>query len=671
MKYLYFPFFFFIMLLTACSSEEATQQERVHAEFLDSLGGNVSPQQWWRTSVTLKINVTTDEPVRLWLLTTQNYRTLLCDYKELSNSGSVTMTAPQGQGTTLYLSYEYKNKVMTQNITLSGKAEEFVTLNTTKGSGTRADNPPASLCGSSIRGNAQYYQFSDEQMQDFYILMGQDEEKLDAKMIAGNNCNYELESRGPFYITWVTGNEGSQTSRILGYYVHSPYTYEGIQYVDLSETHRWDYIDGMAKVQYQLSIEDEVDGHVFKPNTWYDANFDMADVYGATSCNNPDRLGDNAYNAQAAYYRYGHYFSALRGLTFEVDVPKGMRVGFYLRSDGEKAYPEQWDILYERGMKPYTANRNNFKGTCFCAEFLNIEGNGRGRHRSFIKDCERVYWMGMEDLVEGGDHDCNDVIFGVESDLLITMPEIVDPDLEEDPNKPNPDNPDPDNPDPDNPNPDNPNPDDPNKPNPDDPDNPDDPSPYDPTAEDFDPFPWTIAYEDVNRDPDFDFNDAVIKVVPDYENERCCITVLAAGSPTRMYLHYDGPDGDQNLGEVHDLMGSKQTYINTKGALAGTPFVTIDCVPWPKGYTMADDAQRFYIEIQRGTCDDCTDVITLAQEPGRMPEALLVAGEWQWPMEGTHIFTSYDEFSGWAKDTSRTRFWEWYKSPNLNSYVSY
>jgi LruC domain-containing protein len=86
---------------------------------------------------------------------------------------------------------------------------------------------------------------------------------------------------------------------------------------------------------------------------------------------------------------------------------------------------------------------------------------------------------------------------------------------------------------------------------------------------------------------------------------------------------------------------------------------------------MANDAKRFYIEVQRGTCSDCTDVITLAQDPGHMPEALLVAGEWQWPMEGVHIFDAYDNFPQWARDETKIRFWEWYKTPEMNTYVSY
>jgi len=629
MKHLFLSFVFLISLCCSCSTEEATEYERTYSEFIDSLGGNVSAQQWWRTAVTLTVNVTTDEPIKVWLLVTQNNRTVVCDYKELATSGTVIMTAPQGQGSILSLKYQYKNSYFSQDITLSGKQEEFVVINTS--SSTRAPQrtyrtPPASLCGNSIQGDAKYYQFTNAQMSDYFLMMNFSKNNVDAK-VQGLNTNYELESNGPFYITWVNGYEAEQRSRILGYYYHSPYTYDDIVYVDLSETHKWDYIDGLSKVQYQFSRDVQADGRLFKANTWYDANFDMSDKYGATKCYNNDRVGDDAYNSQEVYYQYRDYISALRGISFKIDVPEDTRIGFYLRSD-EEPTPQQWTLLKNNGIRPYTSNQSDFKGTCFCVEYMNMVGNGRGYHRSFVQEYENVIWMGMEDLLDGGDHDCNDVIFGVVSDLKVMMPDIVDPSLKTMP----------------------------------------DPGPE---IEDATPLPWTIAYEDVNRNPDFDFNDAVIKVVPDYESERCCVTVMAAGSPTRMYLHYDGPDGDQNLGEIHDLLGSSQTYVNTKGALAGTPFVLVDCVPWPKGYTMANDAKRFYIEIQRGSCNDCTDVITLAQEPGRMPEGLVVAGEWQWPMEGTHVFSAYNEFPNWAQDVTRTRFWEWYKTPELDSFVTY
>ena len=663
MKYLSFPLLFLILLSYSCSTEEATEYERTNAEFLDSLGGDVSSMQWWRTAVTLRISVTTDTPVILMLMSLQGSRNVLYDYKEVPTSGMITMTAPQGQGNTLYLYYIYKNQKKAQSITLSGKSVENVTLNTTKTAARQAArrvaNPPASLCGNSINGDARYFQFSDTQLNQFFAWMSTNVEKKDAKEVDGQICNYELESNGPFYITWVTGNEAEQRSHILGYYYHSATTYDDIVYVDLSETHKWDYIDGLSKVQYQIAKNEHIDGKDFLANTWYDANFDMSDIFGATTCNNKDRVGDDAYNMHAVYNHYGTGISALRGISFKINVPEGTRVGFYLRSDQEPL-PEQYSLLVSKGIRPYVSDLTKYMGTNFCAEFMNIEGNGKGTHRSFIEDFGEVYWMGMEDLLNGGDHDCNDVLFGVAADLKIWMPTIVDPELKK------PDDPKPD--DPDNPKPDDPKPDDPDNPNPDDPVNPDTPD-----LDETDPFPWTIAYEDVNRNPDFDFNDAVIQLMPDYDNELCCVTVKAAGSDARMYLHYDGPDGDVNMGEIHKLLGSKnsQTYINTKRAIAETPFVEIDCVPWPKDYTMANDAKRFYIEIQRGTCTDCTDVITLAQEPGKMPEALLVAGEWHWPLEGKHIYDSYSDFSKWARDETRTRFWEWYKTPELNSIIAY
>lgn len=626
------------LMFFGCSTEEASELERTNAKFLNNLGGEISPMQWWKTSVRLKVNVTTDAPVKLMLHSSNANDTRLFDYKEIKSTGTVYMTAPQGQGISLYLRCLYKGRTITETITLSGKLEETISLDmasTRSIAPTRASNPPASLCGASIAGGARYYEFTDQQLDSYFAWRATNVEKLDAKSVEGQICNYELESNGPFYITWVTGNEAEQRSHILGYYVHSAYTYDDIRYVDLSETHKWDYIDGLSKVQYQISKEETIAeaGQTFYPGTWYDANFDMSDVFGATTCYNPDRVGDYAYNMFAVYTHYGRNISALRGISFKIDVKEGDRVGFYLRAEAEP-YPEQWALLREEGIRPYTSSQSLYKGCCFSAELMNTDGNGLGKHRSFIKDYGQVYWMGMEDLLAGGDHDCNDVIFGVVSDLNIYMPTIVDPALREK--------------------------------DPDDPVDPVDPL----TGED--PFPWTIAYEDVGRSPDFDFNDAVIKLLPDYDNELCCVTVMAAGSNSRMYLHYDGPDGDVNMGEIHDLMGkSSDTFVNTKGPLASTPFTEVDCVPWPKGYTMSNDAQRFYIEIQRGTCEDCTDIITLAQEPGRMPEALLVAGEWQWPMEGTHIFDAYEDFPQWSKDVTRTRFWEWYKTPDYSSSVVY
>ena len=609
-----------ILMLAACSTDDGyTEYQRLEASFNRDLGGNVSSLQWWKTTVTLKVNVTAEEKTTLWAMS-EEFGGKLYDMATVEGSGTARLTVPQGKGNKVCLVAINKNMYDSQTITLTGKAEEPVNVSLhTPATRATSNYTPTTLYGNSVLGNAEYYQFTPEQMSDWHSMMSvMSQESVNAKTGHGLNVDYELESNGPFYITWVAGNCTSTTPHVLGYYYHSPGTYEDIQYVDLAETEVYDYIDGLAKVQYQV---DEATAATFgvTANHWYDANFDMKDTWNS----NPTwglRTGDDAYCSMAAYKRYGKGITTLRGITFKVDVPQGMRVGFYDRWEVTPR-PDQYDRLMRYGVRPYTT-RDNFMGTSFSAERMNVV-NENGNFRSFIDEHEHVMWMGVENDITGGDLDCNDVICGVTVKMDIYKPGVVEPDL------------------------------------------------Y-PTAEYDNLMPWTIAYEDVARDADFDFNDAVIKIVPDPKNEQCCVTVMAAGCTSRMYLHYDGPDGDQNLGEIHELLGGKHTdLINTPMSIASTPFVEVDCVKWPKGYDVATDAGRFYIEIQRGTCEGCTDMITLADSPGKMPEALLVAGEWKWPKEGTHIFSAYNIFPSWAKDATKVNYWSWYDWPVSGNCVDY
>ena len=252
---------------TGCGSEEGyTAYERTEASFLAQLNGEISSLQWWRTAVTLQVKVTTDAPVKMWLMSSPNGG-MLYDYKVISENGTVTLTAPQGLGTTLYLVSECRRQLASQVVLLSGKTEETLSLNTLAQSRacmeegaeetvTRATADRSSLYGYSVIGSGTYYQFNREQLADFYDMMEKMvKESANAKIEMGLNCDYELESNGPFTITWAAGNCASRTEHVLGYYYHSPGTYEDIKYVDISETEVYDYIDGIAKVQYQVNEE--------------------------------------------------------------------------------------------------------------------------------------------------------------------------------------------------------------------------------------------------------------------------------------------------------------------------------------------------------------------------------------------------------------------------------
>ena len=110
--------------------------------------------------------------------------------------------------------------------------------------------------------------------------------------------------------------------------------------------------------------------------------------------------------------------------------------------------------------------------------------------------------------------------------------------------------------------------------------------------------------------------------------------------------------------------------MNTTSAYPPVPFVELGTVKWLKDYTMTEDAKRFYIAVQRGTCEDCSELLTLPYEPGLMPQAILVAGSWNWPKESTPISEAYRSFPPWAMDMTNTTFWDWYLSPQPNTYVN-
>lgn len=622
--------------LTACSTETMSEMDRTRTAFIEKVGGYISPMQWWRTAITLNVDLTTNAPTKLWLLSDDD-KGILFDYKEVASSGSVKLFAPQGQGNTVYIVTVSNHQKHVQPITLSGKTEEEVKLNlTTLSSATSADNeqttpskafvpkrvaPQAetSLYGSSIKGDATYIQLSSTQQEEAIGLLKRVYKEYTPAKSLGANCDYEVKSNGEFHITWFAGSCLSATPHVLGYYYHSPGTYDDIKYVDLSETEIYDYIDGKAKVQYQVNDEAAAQ-YGIEANHWYDANFDMYDTYASDAEPSlASRRGDDAFCTMSVFERYGRNLTVLRGISFKINVPEGMCVGFYDRIESTPM-PEQYDRFMRLGIKPYTS-RSKFKAMNFSCEQMNM--NIEGSYRSCVFKTNNAIWLGMENSATGGDLDCNDVMFMVSADLDIHQPTITEPTLT-------------------------------------------------PFAEYSDIMPWTIAYEDIARDADFDFNDAVIRVRPNPEKEECCVTVTAAGSTQKMFLHYDGPDGDINLGEIHNLLGGKPSApINTTTSLTQTPFVDAGCVKWPKSYTMEQDAKRFYIEVQRGTCSDCTDVITLPDEPGQMPSALLVAGEWKWPREGISVTSAYPTFTDWCKDITKLAYWNWYAYPRANSVVKY
>ena len=600
-------------LLVACGDEtEISEYQRVSAGFEEQLGGPIDSFQFWKTAVKLRVKVTTNLPTDIVAYSSsQDY--LLYDRKEVSKNSTVTMTVPQGYGNQVLLVGNNGKRRILQSVTLTGAQVQDVELempyadtqDVLPAAEGRAEIP-SSLNGKDITPNKGYADLNPQVMLPAISVI---DEGVNAAT-KDVEVNYELISNGPFDVTMFYGFTGCYQPRVLGYYYHSPGTYSDMKFVDLVDTHMYDYIDGKAKVQYQL------DGNTEK---WYDANFDYRDGFVPPWTIVTDRLVDDAYNLESVIQRYGKdRITALRGLAYTIDVPKDYRIGFYLKSEGRSNEQQRASII-SKGI-PADVLPSPFYENNFSAKALNKDG----LHRSFLLKTDLYTIMGMEDAPTGTDYDCNDVIFGLEASVESELPTITVPDIDVI------------------------------------------------RREDLELLPWTIAYEDVARKADFDFNDVVIRVVPDYTEEKACVTLLAAGCDqnTKMYLHYKGPDGDLNMGEVHALLGGGD-YINTKSSVLSEAPVELDCVDWPMDYTMFNDANRFYVEVVRGTCDDCSDLITLNDEPGLLPQAVCVAGEWEWPKEGVHITSAYSYFTRWAKDVTQQKYWDWYATPKEDTTVSY
>ena len=600
------------LTLVSCSNDkEMSAVERTHTSFENLVGGAYSPMQWWRTAVKMKVSATTQDTADVYAFFVGEESGTLFDYKRVTKDSTFCMTVPQTHETRVVLMAKTRTNTVTKEVILTGMPEQTVDFdisqlkeNTTE---TRAFSPSTragqSLYGTDILRNIGYTEVNREGIDVVtqYTKEGMDIEKN------GLNGNYELISQGPFKITMFYGFTGCYSSRILGYYRHSPGTYQDLELVDIVDTHAYDYINGEAKLQYQL---DGID-------TWFDSNFDYRDGYTAPFTTKVDRQGDDVYNIQHVMDKYGNRMTKARGLTWEINVKPGDRIGFYLKMEGQQNSAQR-ELDVKRGL-PSSRLPNPMYETNWSAKVLNTDG----KHRSVLIQDHGYTIMGMEDATSRGDFDCNDVLFGLHADMESEMPLITIPDI-------------------------------------------------DIILPSMKKQIWTVAYEDVWREADFDFNDAVIRIVPDYENETCNVTLMAAGSTAKMYLHYDGPDGDQNLGEIHELFGQKRlSKINTTSSFASVPFVDLGDVKWLSNYTASDDAKRFYIEVQRGSCVNCGDQLTLPYEPGVMPQAILVAGSWHWPKEGTAISAAYQTFPTWAMDMTRLGYWNWHASPLSESSVSY
>lgn len=169
------------------------------------------------------------------------------------------------------------------------------------------------------------------------------------------------------------------------------------------------------------------------------------------------------------------------------------------------------------------------------------------------------------------------------------------------------------------------------------------------------PQSWLLACEDLGNTDDFDFNDIVFCVSHVAGTTEATVTPLAAGGTLEAHIYY----GNQDLGEIHQLLGqSGYTITNTNGS-KGTAGEAIK-ITVPADFSMTTDMGGFKVIIKRNE----KEMITInAPQNGTAPQMICIdnSGEWAWPIERTNISEAYPDFGEWGANYNNTP--EWYKKP--------
>lgn len=602
---------------------------------------SVDPKQTWMTSETVQLDISIDDEADITAQTIMNEKVTVLGQKHLKGSGVMFLDVPQGIGGSFGLVYDDGvSPKQYRQINLTGNNGKVIDVSFHSESATQASAPAiqrastraataSSLYGKSILEDCGYLNFGPWGWGDVKTALVEaknskynlstliDYEIQSNKLLEGG----ELLSNNDIVISFLYGHTGQTGARTLGYYYHSKDTYSDIVFQDIAEVLTLDYYNGKAKVQYQLDNKPE----------WYDANFDYKDTpSNPNAANIAARRGDDAYNTLNVHDYYGDRVTAIRGITFKLTIPQGKEFGFYLRTNGALS-SDQKTILTNLGVSE--SNMPQYSANYSCAN-MNLNTT-KGNFRSAIAIYDNFTFMGLDDDLNGGDCDCNDVTFALSNskgepyipyftestenskwnqEVINKHPEYINP----------------------------------------------------PTQTKLQS--WTLAFENAGMDNDFDFNDVVLKVTPNTTTHQAEVKLLATGAQRKTEVYYNGT----LLGEVHDLFGvDTKTMVNTRSNTATKKAVTLNSIDWPENTTMEALRMNFSLKVynEDGTLDRKFSMTDLLNNK-KSPQALCVAGDWKWPKERVNVYTAYPLIGLWGVNFNNTEYGNWYAYPKENAVVT-
>ncbi len=189
-----------------------------------------------------------------------------------------------------------------------------------------------------------------------------------------------------------------------------------------------------------------------------------------------------------------------------------------------------------------------------------------------------------------------------------------------------------------------------------------------------DPMIYTLAFEDMGSIGDFDFNDVVLRISHVAGQSTAHVQLCAAGGNLPAKVVYC-PKGDETAetevvtlwNEVHEAFGTTtDVFINTDtGNGIGSTYVGDheQGTPWKavavgSKFVLGREASLFRIRVPMsgGETREVTVPRRYNTETGagtdyaEAPQAIVVAGNWKWPVERHNIGTGYPGFGEWGSN---------------------
>lgn len=175
--------------------------------------------------------------------------------------------------------------------------------------------------------------------------------------------------------------------------------------------------------------------------------------------------------------------------------------------------------------------------------------------------------------------------------------------------------------------------------------------PFDEIIE-LDPEVFTYCFEDTELG-DYDLNDVVIKA---YRLDETTVqySVIACGAWDEIYIRNINSGVITDDAEVHALFGKEpKQFINTSDGEYCTPVTVQKKVA--KTFSFDDPATQPYIY------DKTTGTTVRLSLAGEDPHGIMVAGDFQYPIEKVCVKDAYSEFNSWGQNPINSV--RWYNTP--------